>query len=93
MSARKPVTPGLRACTWVWVVMLLLSLLTYLVGKQNLNGLGISLGVLSLALVKGYLIGAYLMGLDRVRGLWRWPVTIWLLLPGLLIGTAFILAN
>lgn len=93
MSAGKPVILGIRACTWIWVVMMVLSLLTYLVGKQGLSGLDISLGLLSLALVKGYLVGAYFMGLGRLRGFWRWPVTIWLLLPGSLIGTAFILAT
>jgi len=93
MSTRKPIILGIRACTWVWVIMLLLSLLTYLAGQQGLSGLRISLGVLFLALVKGYLVGAYFMGLGRVRGFWRWPVTIWLLLPGSLIGTAFFLAS
>jgi len=84
---------GMRACTWVWLILLLLSLLTYLVGQQDLSGLNISLGVLFLALLKGYLVGAYFMGLNQVRGFWRWPVTIWLLLPGTLIGTAFMLAG
>jgi len=93
MSMEKRVFLGIRACTWVWIIMLILSLLTYLVGQQGLSGLEISLGVLFLALFKGYLLGAYFMGLDRVRGFWRWPVTLWLLLPGSLIGTAFILAS
>ena len=93
MSTRKPIILGIRACTWVWIIMLMLSLLTYLAGQQGLSGLSISLGVLFLALVKGHLLGAYFMGLGRVRGFWHWPVTLWLLLPGSLIGIAFILAS
>ncbi|MCP5409743.1 MAG: cytochrome C oxidase subunit IV family protein [Chromatiaceae bacterium] len=93
MPTQKPLIFGIRACTWVWFILLVLSLLTYLVGQRGLSGLEISLGVLFLALLKGYLVGAYFMGLGRVRGSWRWPVTIWLLLPGALIGTAFMLAG
>jgi nitric oxide reductase NorD protein len=28
------------------------------------------------------------MGLGQVRGFWRWPVTLWLLIPGSLISAA-----
>ncbi|MEJ1337140.1 MAG: cytochrome C oxidase subunit IV family protein [Candidatus Sedimenticola sp. (ex Thyasira tokunagai)] len=48
--------------------------------------------VLLLALIKGQLVGAYFMGLGRLRGLWRWPVFIWLFIPGILISTAFYLS-
>ena len=93
MPTQQPLVLGIRACTWVWFILLVLSLLTYLVGQGELSGLEISLGVLFLALLKGYLVGAWFMGLGRVRGFWRWPVTVWLLLPGALIGTAFMLAG
>lgn len=93
MPAQNSHILGIRACTWVWLMLLILSLLTYLVGQYGLSGPDISLGVLFLALFKGYLVGAWFMGLGRLRGFWRWPVTIWLLLPGALIGTAFTLAG
>lgn len=73
--------------------MVALTLVTYSIGRLGLSGLDIALGVLLLALIKGHLIGAYFMGLNRVQGFWRWPVTIWLLLPGLLITIAFVLAE
>ena len=93
MPKRNSHALGVRPCTWVWLILLGLSLLTYLVGQQGLSGLELSLGLLFLALLKGHLVGAYFMGLGRMRGFWRWPVTLWLLLPGSLIGTAFILAG
>jgi len=89
----KRIVFGLRVCTWVWLLMLLLTTLTYAIGERGLSGLAISLGVLGIALLKGHLVGAWFMGLNQVRGLWRWPVTLWLLIPGGLIGTAFILAS
>ena len=65
----------------------------YIIGQQGLSGLRISLLVLVFALFKGQLVATYFMGLGQVRGFWRWPVTLWLIIPGGLISTAFILAD
>ena len=92
MAMQKRISWGLRACTWVWLFMLLLTGITYGIGQQGLSGLGISLMVLFFALLKGHLVGAYFMGLNRVRGFWRWPVTLWLVIPGGLISIAFIMS-
>jgi cytochrome c oxidase subunit IV len=83
---------GLRACTWVWLILLFLTGVTYVIGQQGLGGPGIALTVLGLALFKGHLVGAWFMGLNRVRGFWRWPVTLWLVIPGGLISIAFLLS-
>ncbi|MBT2970991.1 MAG: O-succinylhomoserine sulfhydrylase [gamma proteobacterium symbiont of Ctena orbiculata] len=86
-------TLGIRACTWVWLFMMGLTLTTYLIGQFTLGGLGVSLTVLAFALIKGQMVGDYFMGLKRVRGFWRWPVSLWLFLPGGLIGAAFALVG
>lgn len=91
MSSNKR-TLGIRPCTWVYLFLMLFSFVTFLIGQMGLSGLQVSLGVLLLALIKGQLVGAYFMGLGSLRGLWRWPVFIWLFIPGILIGTAFTLA-
>lgn len=83
---------GIRPCTWVYLLLMTLTLVTYLVGRAGYSGLGVSLFVLLLALIKGQLVGAYFMGLGRLRGLWRWPVFAWLFVPGILISTAFYLS-
>jgi cytochrome c oxidase subunit 4 len=88
----KQTRAGLRPCTWVWLIMMALTLLTYLAGQAGLGGLPVSMTVLVLALLKGQLIGDYFMGLKGVRGFWRWPVSLWLFIPGGLIGAAFILS-
>jgi len=66
---QKRIILGLRACTWVWIIMMLLSLATYIIGQQGLSGLRISLLVLAFALLKGQLVATYFMGLGQVRGL------------------------
>ncbi|MEW8627354.1 MAG: cytochrome C oxidase subunit IV family protein [Candidatus Thiodiazotropha sp.] len=83
---------GIRPCTLIYLLLISFSLATFLVGKLGLSGLGMSLLVLLLALIKGQLVGSYFMGLGGVRGVWRWPVFIWLFIPGILIGMAFYLS-
>lgn len=84
---------GVRACTWVWLIMMGLTLVTYLVGQLGLGGITASLTVLAFALIKGQMVGDYFMGLKRISGFWRWPVAIWLFLPGGLISVAFALVG
>jgi cytochrome c oxidase subunit IV len=83
-------SPLLRPCTWVYLIMVALTLTTWGIGQMGLAGLQLSLLVLLFALIKGFLVGDYFMGLKGVQGLWRWPVLIWLLLPGGLITLAFV---
>jgi hypothetical protein len=90
---QKRTTLGIRACTWVWLIMMGLTFITYLVGKSGVTGLTASLTVLGFALLKGQMLGDYFMGLKRLRGFWRWPVSLWLFLPGGLISIAFILVG
>jgi len=83
----------IRPCTWVYLLLMLLTLFTWLVGVTGQSGFGISMLVLALSLLKGFLIGDYYMGLRRVTSLWRWVIVLWLLLPGSLIGLAFYISS
>jgi hypothetical protein len=82
----------IRPCTLIYLLLVGLTLLSWMVGAAGLHGLGASLLVLGVALIKGQLVGDWFMGLRRVRGPWRWAVAIWLFVPGVLVGTAFTLA-
>lgn len=83
---------AIRPETLIWLTLVALTLLTYGVGREGLNGPAVSLGLLAVALFKGHLVGDWFMGLRRVRGPWRWVIALWLLLPGGLIALAFLLA-
>ncbi|MES9963772.1 MAG: cytochrome C oxidase subunit IV family protein [Candidatus Sedimenticola sp. 20ELBAFRAG] len=83
----------IRPCTLVYSVMLLLTLVTWAIGKIGAEGLPVALTVLFLALFKGQLVGDWFMGLRGVKGLWRWVIFIWLFIPGILITTAFYLSG
>jgi cytochrome c oxidase subunit IV len=100
-----PLSPGVRdalslpersrgplPCTRVWLVLVGLTLATFLIGEVGQGGLAASLLVLGLALAKGWLVGDRFMGLAGLRGPWRWVIGLWLVVPGTLIATAFVLA-
>jgi len=72
---------------------MVLTVITWAISKAGLEGLDISLIVLGFALIKGWLIGDYYMGLRGIHSIWRWVIIIWLLIPGGLITWAFILAR
>lgn len=85
--------PSKTFITAAYVTLLALTLVTFYIGEQEMGGIEVALFVLGIAMIKGHLIGAYFMGLGQVEGLWRWPVSIWLIIPGALISTAFILTT
>ena len=78
-----------RPCTWTYLMLIGLTLVTWFIGVKQLSGLQVSMMVLGIALLKGQLIGDYFMNLKQVSSFWRWAVTIWLLLIGGLISYAF----
>ena len=82
----------IRPCTWIYLLLMALTFVTWFIGSRQFSGLQISLMVLGFALLKGQLIGDYFMGLKQVSGFWRWVITVWLLLVGSLITFAFNLA-
>ena len=84
---------ALRPCTVVYLLLITLTGVTWLVGHLGLSGLSASLPVLALALLKGQWVGDFFMGLKGIRGAWRWVVSLWLLLPGVLITIAFVMAE
>jgi len=83
---------GMLPSTWVFGILVVLTFVTFFLGEKGIGGLEVALFVLGIAMIKGHLVGAYFMGLGKLRGLWRWPVSVWLIIPGSLIATAFILS-
>ncbi len=82
-----------RTAGRVYILLVIFTFITFLIGAYGYEGLYVSLAVLFIALFKGYLVGDCFMGLGRLRGLWRWPVLIWLFIPATLISSAFYMAS
>mgnify|MGYP001575810834 CR=1 FL=1 len=75
--------------TLVYAVLVGLTIVTYQVGETQAHSLDLSLLVFAIALVKGVLISEQFMRLGSVKGIWRWPVLIWLILVSIVIYLAF----
>jgi hypothetical protein len=84
---------SIRPCTLVDATLILLTVVTWGIGRSGLGGLYVSLLVLGFALLKGHMVGDWFMGLRGLRGIWRWVVLLWLTIPGALVTTAFVLSN
>ncbi|MFP5505969.1 MAG: cytochrome C oxidase subunit IV family protein [Gammaproteobacteria bacterium] len=80
---------GLRPCTWIWLALIALTLLTYAAGAAGLGGTAIALTVLGLGLLKALLVADHFMGLRRVSGFWRPVIGVYLLVLGVGIGLAW----
>jgi len=80
---------GIRPCTLIYIILMLLTFVTWYIGVSEFGGLTFVYLVLGLSLLKGFLIGDYYMGLKTVSSGWRWIIVGWLVLPGSLIAYAF----
>lgn len=82
---------GLRPCTLIWLLLLVLTFATYASAQLGLQGKGLILGVLTLAIIKGHLVTDHFMGLRQVSGFWRPLLATYFLIVGGLIAAAFLL--
>lgn len=81
----------LRPCTGFWLLLVALTLVTYIAAELGLQGKALVLGVLVIAIIKGQLVADWFMGLRHVRGFWRPVLSGYLLIVGSLIAAAFLL--
>jgi len=80
---------AIRPCTVVWLILLVLTAITWFAGESGMSGPGTVALVMGLAFVKGQLVADRFMALKGVVGKFRWPVTIWLVLVCSAIGFAY----
>ncbi len=70
----------IRPCTGVWLLLVLLTLVTYSVGEAGLGGIKVVLLLLAVVLVKGQMVADFFMGLRHAGLRWRILLTVYLLL-------------
>lgn len=79
----------LKPCTGIWLLLVGLTLVTYVIGLLGLGSGGMALLVLAIAGVKAQLVADHFMGLRRVSGFWRPLIAAYLLVLVLGIALAF----
>jgi len=88
MNTDKTQSSNSRA-TWIWLFLILLTLLTYGLGRAGFSDLKILSVILFTAFLKGHWIIADFMALKHTERKWRWLVHGWLLLTIALIALAY----
>ena len=81
----------LRPCTTSWVVLLVLTTITFELGSGAPSQV-LMAAVLTLTLVKGQLVVSYFMGLRHVRPVWRLVMAAYLAAVGGVIAIAYLTA-
>ncbi len=79
----------LRPCTWVWFILMALTLAVLAVGQAGLGGRTVVFLLIISTLIKTQIVADYFMGLKRVRLRWRLIVSIYLLVVMSMIGLAY----
>lgn len=92
MNKRHQANQLVFSSTAVYSVLMVLTILTWGIGRAGLSGLWLALLILGLALFKGHLVADWFMGLRGLRGIWRWVLITWLSISGGLIALAFVLS-
>ncbi len=78
--------------TIIWIMLILLTLSTALVGFFELSGMYIVAFVLLTVTFKGQLIIDHYMGLRNVRGFWRYALLGFVIVIPAIIYTGYILS-
>ncbi|GAB4346095.1 MAG: hypothetical protein Kow006_04130 [Gammaproteobacteria bacterium] len=77
----------------VYLVMMVLTAITYAMGRMGMAGTSVVLVALFIALFKGQLVIDHFMGLRQVRWFWRAILYGYLVVLGVALAAAFILAS
>lgn len=93
MKRKKTQAQHLHHATWVWIVLMALTVVVYMVGEAGYAGLSIVVLLLVSTLFKTQLVADYFMGLKQGRILWRIIMLAYLWLIVLMIGLAYWLST
>lgn len=75
--------------TLIWLILVLLTLFTLVIGEMRLGGERVVMILLLTTFLKGQMVVSYFMGLYKVRWLWQFVMLSWSSLVISLIGFAY----
>lgn len=79
--------------TGIWLLLVVLTLVTFGVGESGLGGVAIVAFLLTMMLLKGQMVASGFMGLKQAPLLWRLIMTGYLILVVAGIGLAYLIAG
>lgn len=89
MTLSKQSRKLIRPCTFIWLILIALTLVTLSIGQMGLSGMNVVIFILVMTFIKGQMIADFFMGLKRVRWAWRIIVLIYMVFVCTMIGIAY----
>jgi cytochrome c oxidase subunit IV len=77
--------------TAIWLVLVILTIATFSLGKTGVSGKGVMLTLLAITMIKSQLVANYFMGLHKTRFLWRAIMFGYFAIVGSLIAAAYLI--
>ena len=78
--------------TVVWLVLAVLTIMTFSLGEAGMAGKGVMLTLLAITMIKSQLVANYFMGLRRTKFLWRVIMFGYFAIVGGLIAVAYLMS-
>lgn len=80
-----------RFATLIWLVLLILTIVTFCIGERVASGSMVMMSVLVISLIKGQLIANYFMGLRYVSWVWRGIILGYFVIVGGMVAVAYLI--
>ena len=93
MNNNKQHSQFVRPCTLVWLGLLVLTGITYSIGRMELGGTQIVMLVLVITFIKSEMVAGFFMGLRKTSMLWRAIMASWLIIVGGGIAIAYLIGS
>lgn len=90
MQSHSKTSNALRPCTRIWLALLVLTAITYSVGRAGLHGTAVAFAVLAVALAKTHWVAEHFMGLRRAGWTWRAAIAAWQIMVVAGLGIAYL---
>ena len=78
--------------TIIWIVLILLTVMTFSLGEAGMSGKSIMLTLLAITMIKSQLVANYFMGLRKTKFLWRAIMFGYFIIVGGLIAVAYLMS-
>ena len=82
-----------RFSTWIFLILIVLTAITYMFGEANVVGESAMLIILLITMIKSQLVAHFFMGLANCKRIWRPIMFSYFIFVGGLIAFAYLMGN
>ena len=82
-----------RFSTWIFLILIVLTAITYMFGEANVVGESAMLIILLITMIKSQLVAHFFMALANCKRIWRAIMFSYFMVVGGLIAFAYLMGN